>query len=372
MKLNIEQLHITESLTRLGGVETIVKQIVSESKQSCGVSMLDSTEIQITNGYGLRYGKQAGSYFIRRRAAQLFSHAKHLVFHNFSGLMMLSDIIPHERKSLFLHTNSEDVFELLPSRLPYLDCIIVSGHDLKHEILNRFPNINLPIHSIEYPLDDCYFELPIHPQSGGIIIGYAGRLEIEQKQVTRLIDLCNHLKEKTVDFTLEIAGTGSAMEELKKQLPTKHCHFLGALNREQLHKAYQRWNYLICTSDYETGPLVAMEAMAAGVIPILPDIPCQASQLIKYVNLKPYPRGDMHLASSLIDSLSRDTTTYGLIENLRNQVSHRRIKNFIQTMNAILEQTANTPAIGSTPQHQFTWKHFIPFSLRKNVNFHLR
>ena len=41
--------------------------------------------------------------------------------------------------------------------------------------------------------------------------------------------------------------------------------FLGRLNERQMSEAYGGWDFLICTSEYETGPLVALEAMAAHV-----------------------------------------------------------------------------------------------------------
>lgn len=372
MKLNVDQLHITESLTRLGGVETLVKQIISGSPGNHAAALLDHPQTGIAKGYGLRPGKHVGGYLIRRQAASLISHARHLVFHNFSGLMMLSGTIPHERKALFLHTNSEDVFELLPKRLPYLDTIIVGGQDLKAELHHRFPNILVPIVAIELPLDDRYFVETQARPSTPIVLGYSGRLEHEQKQVMRLVELCGELRALGVPFTLEIAGSGSAMETLKSQLPGENCKFLGVLDAAGLHAAYQRWSFLICTSDYETGPLVAMEAMAAGVIPILPDIPCQATALIADLDLERYPRGDMKAAATIVQKLSLAPDQSPLVAALRNQVSDRRLNTFIEKIDSILEQAALAPALGATPSKPFGYNELLPFALRRTDNFYLR
>lgn len=372
MKLQVDQLHITESLTRLGGVETLVRQLLLGNPGSHAVALLDPPETKIAKGVGLRAGKHAGAVQVRRAGHSLFSHARHLVFHNFAGMMMLSGTIPHDRKCLFLHTNSPDIFELLPERLPYLDTILVSGRDLENEVRDRFPGIGLPVTALEYPLDDRYFSSPQRQAGPQIHIGYAGRLEHEQKQVMRLAALCQSLVASKVDFTLEIAGTGSAIEELRRQLPPTCSRFLGALHAGDLATTYQRWDFIICTSDYETGPLVALEAMAAGVIPILPDIPCQATSLIKDLELPVYPVGDMGAAARLIHQLATAPDTPAMRGRLREKVADRRVDRFVHNVNAVLDAAAASPVVALTPAVPMGIAEYLPFALRRGSNAYLR
>ncbi len=372
MKIIVDKLHITESLTRLGGVETLVHQLLQGDESSYGAALLDPPETGIDKGIGLRAGRHAGANMIRHAASNRFAGASHLVFHNFAGLMMLSGVVPHRRKCLFLHTNSADVFSILPERLPYLDTILVSGKDLENELHERFPQINVPITAVEYPLDDRYFEAHQRMPSPSLVLGYSGRLEVEQKQVLRLVELCRTLTILGLHFRLEIAGGGNALGELQRYLPAAHCCFLGVLAPAELHAAYKRWDFLICTSDYETGPLVAMEAMASGVIPILPNIPCQATELIKDLDLTPYPRGDMAAASRLIQKLTGDRELERLRKNLIAQVANRRITSFVDKINRVLEESAMRPALSKTPAVPSGLAEYLPFALRRLRNTHLR
>jgi len=372
MPLDVDKIHLTESLMRLGGVETLVQQLLRGDPGSHAAALLDQPNTGVEKGVGLRAGKYAGAFLVRRAARARYARAKYLIFHNFCGIMMLSAALPHQRKCLFLHTNSADVFSLLPRRLPYLDTIIVSGQALENEILEKFPDITVPITAVEYPLDDRYFRAFERVPGPTLILGYSGRLELEQKQVLRLVDLCAALTALAMPFRLEIAGSGNAMGELQRRLPAEHCCFLGVLNAAGLQAAYQRWDFLICTSDYETGPLVALEAMATGAIPILPDIPCQATALTKDLDLALYPPGDMTAASHLIRTLVNMDRLDGLRAKLIAKVADRRLPRFVNKINTVLAEASERPALGGTPAIPKGLAEYLPFSIRKSGNDYLR
>ena len=367
----IETVHITESLTRLGGVETLVKQLISNGDNHYAASILDAPDTGLKKGFGLRVNKFSNAHSVRRQARKHFSNARNLVFHNFAGLTMLSGAIPHQKRALFLHTNSDDVFDLLPHKLPYIDLIIASGADLASEIIDRFPSIDVPVTPVEYPLDDCYFNTEDNP-SHKLTIGYAGRIEHEQKKVTRLVDFCNQLSSIGLDYTFEIAGYGNAMHELKEKLPVKHCRFLGSLDPHSLAHAYKSWDFMICTSDYETGPLVAMEAMASGVLPILPDIPCQATKIFKNIGFPVYAAGNMQDAASLISKLLDFKTRSSWKFLLRKSVIDRRVSVFVQTIDKILEQQPYGQILSSCPAIPKSGSEWLPFKFRNASQNFLR
>lgn len=372
MKVSADILHLTESITRLGGVETLVRQLVSHDEGSHAAALLDGMPTGLEKGWGLRANRLAGAAMVRRAAGSRFSRADHLVFHNFAGMAMLSGSIPHDRRCLFLHTNSDDIFALLPKRLPYLDSILVCGNELEKELHERFPDMRVPVTAVETPLGDCFFEPHTRVKGDGVLVGYSGRLEIEQKQVMRLVDLCRHLTALGVDFHLEIAGSGSAEEDLRRQLPRDRCQFIGVLDAGKLSEAYTKWDFLICSSDYETGPLVAMEAMATGAIPMMPDIPCQASRLLEVTGIPPYVRGDMLDAATRIRDLSNSPHLDELRQNLRNQVSGRRVDRFVDRIKSTLAESANRTALGKPLPVPQGMSEFLPFALRRSGNEYLR
>jgi glycosyltransferase involved in cell wall biosynthesis len=345
---------------------------VTHDEGSHAAAILDGTITGLDKAWGLRANRLAGAALVRKSARDCFSHANYLVFHNFAGMSMLSGSIPHHRRCLFLHTNSDDVFSMLPKRLPYLDTILVSGDDLESELRGRFPNLDIPVTAVEYPLNESFFKLQSRDERKVTVIGYSGRLEIEQKQVMRLAELCNHLATTGMDYRLEIAGNGSAEESLRLLLPPDRCRFIGVLDAHELGKAYNSWDFLICTSDYETGPLVAMEAMATGVVPVMPDIPCQVSRLLEGTGVPRYSKGDMLDAAYRILQLSGLPNLDEMRQMMRNRVTDRKVEPFIIRIKRVLEESARPGSIGKPLPVPHGISEYLPFAFRRSCNEYLR
>jgi glycosyltransferase involved in cell wall biosynthesis len=108
-------------------------------------------------------------------------------------------------------------------------------------------------------------------RAGGPPLGivWAGRLARRQKRAGDLPAICSALERHGVAYRLEIAGAGPdearLREALAGRLESGAVRFLGALPRERLRaEAYGRAEVLLVTSDWETGPIVAWEALVAG------------------------------------------------------------------------------------------------------------
>lgn len=98
---------------------------------------------------------------------------------------------------------------------------------------------------------------------------YAGRVEQEQKRVLDLPAIVAALRARGVDARLSIAGVGpdegllrSAAEAIGS---SDAIEWLGDLDRARLTKAYASHDALVITSVWETGPIVAWEAMSFGL-----------------------------------------------------------------------------------------------------------
>jgi len=367
----MDTLHITESLCRVGGVETFLHHYLSGDFRSSAASLLDSGRGE--RWRGLRPNRMAGAYVLRANAKRWVPVVKHIVFHNFAGLSMLGGTIKHERRTLFLHTNSEDVFTLLPRRLPFLDAIVTSGADLKANLLDRFPSLDRAVFAIEYPLNELFFCPLARVPPERLTIGYAGRVETKQKQVHRLANLSNHLLAKGIDFRLEVAGSGSSLDFLRRSIPQHRLRFLGNLSTPKLANAFAAWDFLIICSDYETGPLVAIEAMAAGVMPILPRIPCQASALVAKLGGPLYSHGDMASAADVIVSLLSSREALGTWRwRYQQEVKGRTLASFISDFRGILESIASRQSISRPPAIPTGLSELLPFTLRRWSTDHLR
>lgn len=314
----------------------------------------------------LRPGRWTGAAAARRKLLARRITADTVIFHNYAGMAMLGGCIPHRRSVLYLHTNSADVFELLSQRVQFLDAILASGGDLARE-LQRLPECAIPVTPLEYPLSECFFDVAARKKHDGLVFGYSGRLVTEQKQAGRLVELSAQLEALGINCRLEIAGTGPEEAGLRRQLAGRNVRFLGRLDEQQMSEAYGGWDFLICTSDYETGPLVALEAMAAGVPPIMPDIPCQATGLLRENNFPRYPQGDMAAAAALIRDLTKPENRAEPREKIRQLVALRKPATFMARLVAELEKIEQAPGRSGRMPSPRGLSEWLPFGVRSRL-----
>ncbi len=144
------------------------------------------------------------------------------------------------------------------------------------------------------------------------VVGFCGRLEQGAKRATDLIRFYRELIHARRHFKLLIAGEGALRSQLESKISSSRSidvSFLGGLSRDQLdQKFYPKIDYLLITSDSETGPLVAFEAMARKRLVITSNFLGRAynGELIDRENCLVFPVGDMQKACSCILELEKD------------------------------------------------------------------
>jgi hypothetical protein len=97
-------------------------------------------------------------------------------------------------------------------------------------------------------------------------IGYSGRLEQSQKRVLDLPRVSRALEGLGIAAEWRVAGKGPEEDGLRRGMPLDRTTFLGAVPGPDLTaRLYGEIDALLVPSSWETGPLVAWEAMAEGV-----------------------------------------------------------------------------------------------------------
>ena len=107
-------------------------------------------------------------------------------------------------------------------------------------------------------------------ESKPLKILYSGRIEDDQKRCSDLVDIAVELNKIGVDFELKIAGDGPLKADLTvtfaQSTVANRVEFLGMVDRGVLlNEVIPTCDVLLITSAWETGPIVAWEAMAAGL-----------------------------------------------------------------------------------------------------------
>ena len=174
------------------------------------------------------------------------------------------------RAVMTLHALTPDYFYDIKNYKVTLDAVIATNRlaqtlakqhgDLEHSRVFYAP------YGVEVP--------PIpprqEPQREALRIAFAGRLTFDQKRIEDIPLIANGLTQRGVRCEWLIAGAGPQENWLRQELcdgaGIGTVHFLGNLSAEELStKIYQRADVLLITSSWETGPLVAWEAMAHGI-----------------------------------------------------------------------------------------------------------
>ena len=122
----------------------------------------------------------------------------------------------------------------------------------------------------------CGAALPIatgtsRKRSASLRLGFCGKLVQQQKRISDLATLCETLELLCVDYHLRIAGSGDGAqylaERLKRQIAEGRIILLGWQSPSQLYREfYPQIDALVITSEWETGPMVAWEAMMHGAL----------------------------------------------------------------------------------------------------------
>ncbi|MEA5391631.1 glycosyltransferase family 4 protein [Cyanobium gracile UHCC 0139] len=114
------------------------------------------------------------------------------------------------------------------------------------------------------------WQLPGGDPAATLNLAWVGRLEQEQKRVHDLPPLLEALEARGIAVRLSIAGDGEERPALERSLAPwigrGHVRMLGHVDQDRLAaEIYGHHHALVITSSWETGPIVAWQAMASGM-----------------------------------------------------------------------------------------------------------
>ncbi len=141
----------------------------------------------------------------------------------------------------------------------------------------------------------------------GLRILYAGRLESRQKRVQDLIPMVAGCERREVNFRLDIMGEGPQEAVLRKALEQNgRVRFHGAVQNAKVLEAMADADVLLLPSAYEGLPMVLLEAMARGCVPVATRVRSGVGDLIEDGrNGFLFDVGEIERAVECLDRLSR-------------------------------------------------------------------
>lgn len=105
---------------------------------------------------------------------------------------------------------------------------------------------------------------------------YIGRLEDRQKGIMRLPGILRRASEQ-IGISFDIVGNGPDNERLRTALlqtcPDLQARFHGLLDKDRTRAVLREQDVLLLPSNFEGYPIVVLEAMAEGVVPVVSNLP---------------------------------------------------------------------------------------------------
>ena len=185
-----------------------------------------------------------------------------------------------------IHSDNDCVYKQVESYLPWIDLIVgVSARNC--EVMHG----RLGIHQIPVKQVACGVPMPepTHRKirnHGALRILYLGRLAEEAKRASFLTRVIQQTLDAGLDVTWTVAGDGPELPTLRGIFAADcdRVRLLGAMDYAEVPALLTNQDVFFLCSDYEGLPLSLLEAMGAGCVPVVSDLPSGISEVVNEEN----------------------------------------------------------------------------------------
>lgn len=248
------------------------------------------------------------------------------------------------RLAVTVQAYESDYFADLDRYQDFVDLCVASGERIATEVRRRTA---VPTVSIPGGVAPPHRLRAAH--AGPLRLGYVGRVEQIQKRALDLPLLAAELERRGIPFTLDVAGDGTVLDELRARLP--HARFHGWLSTAELYdRVYPALDVLVHFAEFEGMTIAPREAMAHGAVPVIARN-VGAEDFTEGVNALTFAIGDVTAAADAVERLHRDRA---LLEQLsararESQSGIRSAEGASDAWAAAFRETlARAPRIGRT------------------------
>jgi glycosyltransferase involved in cell wall biosynthesis len=220
------------------------------------------------------------------------------------------------RGVLIMHCDDPVYYEFVDRHGELFDAIVcvstflASTLKLKHpELANRVIHIPFGIKIQNHP--------PERKKDGNsseiLRVAYCGRLSFHQKRIQDLASIINRCHAGKLPVEFHIAGAGSDEEEffesINEPLAQGIVHRHGFLKNSEVLNLLEQSDVLLMTSDFEGLPVVLLEAMSRGCIPVVTRIQSGMGEVVRHEETGfLHPVGEVNSFVTTLANLARDTT----------------------------------------------------------------
>lgn len=218
-------------------------------------------------------------------------------YYTFWAACIVKHMYPDKIKVVAVQHSDEHIYYLGYSLWQqYIDqCLVISTRI--SEKLDKLGMDNSKIKQLNWEICcDPYMERK-WSDTGKLRLGYAGRVTTVYKRVDNLVVIAKMLREKGIDFIINVAGEGDYLPELKKVIERnnlgQYFNILGVLERSKMSSFWQNQDIAICCSEKEGRSISISEAIANGAVTVATDVSGIRDDINDGVNGFIVPVGDM-------------------------------------------------------------------------------
>jgi len=207
---------------------------------------------------------------------------------------------------LILHGDHEYYYDLAAKHDRVVHAYVAISRRIHEQLRARLPHRAEDIHYIP-------FGIPVPARSrastsGPLRLIFAGRLEDRQKGVLDLPAIDERLWALGPDVRWTIVGDGPDGERLRAKWPeSSTVHYCGALTNAQTVDMLASHDVFVLPTRHEGLPVAVLEAMGAGVVPVVSNIASGVPDVVTdgFTGVLPTP-GDVNGFADAIARLARD------------------------------------------------------------------
>lgn len=277
----VKLLHISPWIKTTGGVETLLaRHAVADRAQgfeSWQVSLFDKTPPRPGETYSTQLfsWKSTPREMRTRMVDTCAAHPDCItVWQNAWGLPWFGDGDGSVRRIACLQDSEMHFGPLLPGLAGLVDGVTCLSEAAARTIRPGLPGLEADrVVVLPLPIAPPPGLSGVRPPRREWVIGCAGRLVRTQKRWDRLVPFVAELKRLGVPFRLDVASDGPLRGWLERRLGGDPAvQFTGWKKGDAYWERLQQWDAAVFFSDHEGGPIVLLEVMAAGVLPLYPRI----------------------------------------------------------------------------------------------------
>ena len=172
---------------------------------------------------------------------------------------------------LILHGDHDYYYDLAVKHDRVVHAYIAYSRRMYEQLVDRLPHRTDSIHYIPYGIP-----LPPRvrrPSDGPLRLIFAGRLEHGQKGVLELPSIAAQLRDRSIAATWTIVGDGPDGARLRASWPASaSVRYLGSLTNAETIDCLADHDVFVLPTRVEGLPVALLEAMGAGVVPVVSDI----------------------------------------------------------------------------------------------------